>query len=137
VIDPRSFREAIRTATVTYPVPYVVSVLLLFSLLCFGGSLTVTDALRWLLASIGAVAALGAVASFGYTLLAKPELLRSESHLLLTRIFDAVGDSDMDTKARERLTRAMLDASGERLSRREVGIEPSSARDRALESKDG
>jgi hypothetical protein len=136
-MDPRSFREAIRTATVTYPVPYVVSVLLLFSLLCFGGSLTVTDALRWLLAGVGVVAALGAMAAFAYSLVLKPELLRSERHSLLTRFFDVLGDSDMDAVARERVGHAILDAAEPRVPKRLARDDGAGGPASGKESSDG
>ena len=82
MIDPRSFGPALRATKVTYPVPYMVTILLLFSLLCFAGSLTVNDALRWLLAGTGVVAALSAGLGFGYALLFDPPLLRTEFYAL-------------------------------------------------------
>lgn len=137
MIDPRSFREAIRTATVTYPVPFVFSTLLLFSLLCFGGSLSVTGLLRWLLAGTAIFGAISAVSAFGYALLVKPELLRSESHALLTRYFDVLGDSEMDPTARERVSSAILVVAEDRMSKRleqEKSENPSQA---GTESIDG
>jgi hypothetical protein len=41
-MEPRTFQEAIRSATVTYPIPLVFAVLLLFALLCAGGILLST-----------------------------------------------------------------------------------------------
>jgi hypothetical protein len=67
--------------------------------------------LRWLLAGIGTIAALGAMAALGYALLVRPELLRSERHSLLTRFFDVIGDSEMDATARERISLAILGAT--------------------------
>ena len=137
MIDPRSFREAIRTATVTYPVPYVVSVLLLFSLLCFGGSLTVTDTLRWILAGVGVLAALSAMLAFGYALLVKPALLRSERHALLTRYFEVLGDSDMNATARERVSHAILDVVEPLVPKRLVKDDPRGPSGSGQESSDG
>ena len=118
MIDPRSFREAIRTATVTYPVPFFVGVLLLFALLCFGGGLTVLGMLRWLLAGTAIVASASAIAAFGYALIRRPELLRSESHALLTRYFDVLGDRDMDAATRERVGNTILGVAEPRMPRR-------------------
>lgn len=115
MIDPRSFREAIRTATVTYPVPFFVGILLLFALLCFGGSLAVVGALRWLLAGTAMVATASAIAAFGYALICQPDLLRSESHALLTRYFDVLGDRDMDATTRGRVTDTILGVAETRM----------------------
>ncbi len=111
MIDPSTFREAIRTTTVSYPVPFIFGLLLLFSLLCFGGGFAADGGLRWLLAGTASVSALTAFISWGYALLRKPELLRSERHALLVRYFEALGNKDMDPKTRERVSNAILAAA--------------------------
>jgi hypothetical protein len=64
-MDARIFHEAIRSATVTYPIPFVFGVLLLFAVLCLGGSMAVTEWLRVLLAALGTGSAVSAVALVG------------------------------------------------------------------------
>jgi hypothetical protein len=54
----------------------------------------------------------------GYALVWKPELLRSESHSLLTRYFDVLEDSEMDAKTRERLSNVILGSAEELLPKR-------------------
>ncbi len=100
MIDPRTFKEAIRTTTVSYPVPFIFGLLLLFSLMCFAGSLASAGGLKWLLAGTGLLSALIAFVSWGYALLRRPDLLRSEHHQQIVRLFDMIGDSEMDQATR-------------------------------------
>jgi hypothetical protein len=113
--DARLFQQAIRTATVTYPIPFVFSILLLFALLCFGGSLIAHDGLLVLLATVGAVSAISAIALVTYAACFRPELLRSERHILTMTVAHILGDKDMDTKTREHLSHIVSDP-GDRLT---------------------
>ena len=108
-MDARLFQEAIRTATVTYPIPFVFSILLLFAVLCFGGSLLAQPGLMILLASIGSLSTVSAIALVAYAALAKPELLRSERHVLSMRMAHILGDKDMDPTTRDRISHAVID----------------------------
>jgi hypothetical protein len=114
-MDARLFQEAIRSATVTYPIPFVFGILLLFAVLCFGGSLIAHDWLMVLLAVIGSLSAVSAIALVGYAAGFKPELLRSERHVLSMRIAHILGDKDMDAGTRERISHIVFDP-GERLT---------------------
>jgi purine-cytosine permease-like protein len=100
MLEPGPFREAIRTATVSYPIPFIVAVLLAFALSCFGAATLATDVLRWLVAGTGMVSALGAILIAGYAVVRKDGLLRSERHILAMRYMEALGDSDMDAAKR-------------------------------------
>jgi hypothetical protein len=60
-METRGFQEAIRTATVTYPISFAFAVLLLFALVCFGGSLLADGTLRWVLAGTGLFTTIDAV----------------------------------------------------------------------------
>jgi hypothetical protein len=113
-MQTRGFQEAIRTATVTYPIPFAFAVLLLFALLGFGGSLVAAGVLRWLLAGTATFSALSAILLFGYALLWRPDLLRSERHVLMMQISGTIGDRDMDPAARERLSYAVLEIDDRR-----------------------
>jgi hypothetical protein len=96
----------------------MVGILLLFALLCFGGSFGAEDGLRWLLAGTALVSTLVALLSWGYALFRRPELLRSESHSLLTRYFDVLEDSEMDPATRERVSNVILGSAEELLPKR-------------------
>jgi hypothetical protein len=102
-MDSRVFQEAIRSATVTYPVPFIFSVLLLFAVICFGGCAFTIDWLHVLLGIIGAGSAVSAVAIVMYAILFKPELLRSEHHVQSMTIAQIIGDKDMDQTTRSGL----------------------------------
>jgi hypothetical protein len=109
-MDTRIFHEAIRSATVTYPIPFVFGVLLLFALFCLSGSLVITEWLRVLLAALGAGSAVSAVALVAYAIIFRPEMLRSEQHVLSMRMAQMIGDKDMDPALRERLGHLVIDA---------------------------
>jgi hypothetical protein len=100
VIDVRAFREAIRTVTVSYPIPFIVCVRLAFALACFVGALIASDILRWLFAGSGIASLLAALVLVGYGVFGRPDLLRSERFTLLSRYFEVIGDSTMTPEAR-------------------------------------
>ena len=104
-MDTRILHEAIRSATVTYPIPFVFGVLLLFSVLCLGGSMVVSDWLRVLLAAVGTGSAVSAVSLVAYAITSRPETLRSEQHVMSMRMAQMIGDKDTDPAIRERLSR--------------------------------
>ena len=117
-MDPRLFQQAIRSATVTYSVPFLVAVFLLFGLLCLGGAIFVGDALRWVLAGLACLAVV--VASFGalYGILVRPDLLRSEAHEFRMTVAEIVGDPDVDRGVRSELAKQLqLEAPRERRHR--------------------
>ncbi len=107
-MDARLFQEAIRTATVTYPIPFVFSILLLFAVMCFGGSLLAQPGLMILLASVGSISTASAIVLVAYATLAKPELLRSERHVLSMRIAHIIGDKDMDPVTQDLINQAIV-----------------------------
>ncbi len=80
MISPRTFNEGIRTTALSYPLPFMIGVLLLFALLCLAMSFGAHDGLRWLIAGTGVFGALAAFLTWGYALARRPELLRSERH---------------------------------------------------------
>ena len=81
-MDARTFQEAIRSATVTYPIPFVFGVLLLFSILCAGGVLFSNGWRSVFLAVLGGSCAVAAIALVACSFAFRPELLRSEQHVL-------------------------------------------------------
>jgi hypothetical protein len=108
MIEPGSFREATRTVTVSYPIPFLVATLLAFGLGCFGGALAAWGPLRWVFVGIGAFTALIAIGLAVYAVLHKPDLLRSERYSLFNRYFDMLGDAEMDQAARDAAGKTIL-----------------------------
>ena len=119
-MEARSFQQAVRTAPPTYPIPFAFAVSLLFAAFCFSLSTRVEGGLRWLLAGTAAFATVGASGLLGYAARYKNELLRSERHVLLMEISGIIGDSEMDPAARERVSRALLEAAETRLRKAAV-----------------
>jgi len=104
VIGERAFREAIRTVTVSYPIPFLVTVLLASAVLIFSLSALVgTGVLRWLLAGCAIATMLTALGIVVYGVGRRPELLRSERFTLLSRYFEVIGDSAMTPEARSQM----------------------------------
>jgi hypothetical protein len=111
-MDARTFQEAIRSATVTYPIPFVFAVLLLFAILCLGGSLVSSGWHSVFLTILGGFCAVAAIALVTCAFAFKPELLRSEQHVLRMTMASIIGDRDMPPDARERVSHAVLEAGG-------------------------
>jgi hypothetical protein len=110
-MDARILQEAIRSATVTYPIPFVFGVLLLFAVLSLGGTMAASEWwVRVLLATLGTGGFVSAVALVAYAIILKPETLRSEQHVLSMRMAQIIGDKDTDPAVRERLTHMVIDA---------------------------
>jgi hypothetical protein len=130
-MDARLFQEAIRSATVTYPIPFMFGVLLLFALLCLGGSAFVdkADWLHDLLAIVGAISGLSAIGIAVYAIRFNPDLLRSEHHVLRMTVANIIGDKEMDPATRDHLSRTVLDV-GDHLGPKSV------TRDRAAGTSD-
>ena len=106
-MNTRLFQQAIRSATVTYPVPFIFGILLLFAVICFGGSILTSDWLRILLGIMGAGSGVSAIAIVVYAIMCKPELLRSEHHVQSMTIAQIIGDKDMDPAVRDHLSRTI------------------------------
>nr|WP_294550907.1 hypothetical protein [uncultured Rhodopila sp.] len=120
-MDARIFQEAIRSATATYPIPFIFATLLLFAVLCLGGSLLAQGGLLILLAVLGTASFAAAIGLVGYAVGCKPELLRSERHILSMTMAQIIGDKEMDAGTRERISHVVFDP-GERL--RSKGEDP-------------
>ena len=118
MIDPSSFREAIRTVSVSYPIPFLFATLLAFAVCCMGGAVAATDVLRWLFAGVSVIAALIAFALAIYAVLHKPELLRSEHYTLVSRYFDMLGDVEMPQSARDAAGRTILGVAEENTAKK-------------------
>jgi hypothetical protein len=131
MIGSREFREAIRTVDVSYPIPFILTVLLAFAVVCFGLAVAASELLRWLFVAFGGMAALVAFGLAAFAVLARPGLLRSERHSLVTRYLELLGDSDMDTPARDSAERAVLRyiGSGTEGTKRQAAGEPGATGD--------
>jgi hypothetical protein len=88
----------------------VFGILLLFAALCLGGSLVAVDWLRILFAVLGATCVASAIALIGFAAVVRPEMLRSEHHVLSMRMAQMIGDKEMDPAVRERLSHLVVDA---------------------------
>ena len=124
MIGEDGFREAIRTATVSYPIPFMFAALLAFALVCFALASVSADALRWLLAVTGAFCTLSAIAMAAYAIVFREDLLRSERHSLVVRYIQALGDSDMDAATRGELRRTILGFAEEKTEKKAGGKPP-------------
>ncbi len=112
MIEPKSFGEVVRTVSVTYPIPFLVAVSFAFALACLGGAMAVGNPLRWVLAGVGMLSAVTAVGIMVYSVLRRPDLLRSEQYNVVSRYIDLVGDNEanrMDLTALDRTMLAFLD----------------------------
>jgi hypothetical protein len=135
-MDARILHEAIRSATVTYPIPFVFGVMLLFATLCLGGSIVVADGLRILFAVLGATSAVSAVALVAFAVIFRPEMLRSEQHVLSMRMAQMIGDKDMEPGLRERLSHLVIDAE-DRPRSKSAGRPPASPGRMSEDTSDG
>ena len=111
-MDARTFQEAIRSATVTYPIPFIFAILLLVTILCAGGILLSASWRSVFLATVGGFCAVAAVALVACAFAFRPELLRSEQHVLRMTMASIIGDRDMPPDAPERVSHAVLEAGG-------------------------
>ena len=66
-MDTRSFREIVRTVTVSYPIPFLFAGLIAVLLFCFTGAAVLRGPMSWVFAATGIVSFLAAI---GITLLA-------------------------------------------------------------------
>ncbi len=110
----RNLREATSSVHVSYPVPYLATVLLLAGIAVIGLAAAFSGWERGLLIAFAGGFFFVALFAVVWSILARPELLKSERYMLLERMMEGVGDSDMDAAARERLHTRMLKALSER-----------------------
>ena len=129
-MDTRSFREIVRTVTVSYPIPFLFALLIAPSavlangvvqggvlsyllrnqgigtgrqslLFCFTGAAVLQGPKSWVFAATGIVSFLVAVGIAIYAVMRKPDLLRSERYSLVNRYIDLLEDGDMDQTTRD------------------------------------
>ena len=108
MLEPSGFREVVRTVTTGYPIPFAFATLLAFALACLGLATFGPDTLRWVLVGFGGFAVLGASALMAYAVLRKPDLLRSEHHILAQRVLQIAEDSDLTAASLERIGQIVL-----------------------------
>ena len=100
--DPRTFREIVRTVTVSYPIPFLVALLVAAGLIAFGMSAATGNRVAWLTGGAGLLMIAAACAIAIYAVLRRPDLLRSERHSLMTRAMDVLLDKDVSEGVRTR-----------------------------------
>ena len=121
MLEPSGFREAIKTADVAHPIPFLFVVLLGFSISCFGVAAVAGDLLRWVVAGVGVISAASAIGMAIFAMIARPELLRSERHSLITRAIDVLGDSDTDPVIMESVERMVVEGGRRALRQEQKG----------------
>jgi len=87
---------------------------------CFGLASAISNPLSWLFAGIGSLSAISGIGLAGFSVLRRPELLRSERHTLMTRYFDLLGDSDMPDGQRRSAGQLMSRYIGGDVSKKQV-----------------
>jgi hypothetical protein len=109
MLELGGFREIVRAVTTGYPIPFAFATFLAFALTCLGFATFGPDTLRWVLVGFGGFAFLGASALMAYAVLRKPDLLRSEHHVLAQRVLQIAEDSDLTVASLERIGKIVLD----------------------------
>lgn len=138
MLNPRAFREVVRSVTVSYPVPFMFAAMLAFALACLGGALAAGGAFRWLLAAIGSIFAAAALFVVLYAMLRAPRLLRSERFELAHRVLDLIGDNEVDPVIRKGLLAGPLSKNlGENASGLEVADRDGSESGTETEEENG
>ena len=94
-MDARIFQEAIRSASVSDPIPFVFAVLLLFAMSCLGGCLLSDDWRSVFFAILGGFCTVAAIALVVCAFALKPELLRSEQHVFRMTMASIIGDREI------------------------------------------
>ena len=112
-METRDFQQALRTATVTYPIPFMVGILLLFALLCFSASITTDGLHRWVLTATAIFVVVAALGLLIYTVCFRPDLLRSESHVLMMTLTNVMGDKTLHREQRARASDVLIDVLGQ------------------------
>jgi hypothetical protein len=108
LINPRLFREAIRSARVTYAVPFMFATSLLFAVVCLGGFLMSPDeGGRWLFGGLAVFVTLVGASLGLYGTFSKPDLLRSEKHAFRLTVATLVGDPDVDRDLKTELIKQL------------------------------
>ena len=107
-MNPSTFREIVRTVTVSYPLPFLFAGLIAVLLFCFSGVALVREPFAWIFAATGVVAFLVAAGLAIFAIVRRPDLLRSERYSLVNRYIDVVGDNEMNRTDRAALDRTML-----------------------------
>ena len=108
MLSPAALQRVVRSVTVSYPIPFFVAALLVFAILCFGGALTASLALRWVLMTVGTISFLVVVFLIVYGTVCERSLLRSERHDLASRALAMMSDSDMDKATRGRVLERLI-----------------------------
>jgi len=101
VSDPGAFREIARTVRIEYPIPYICVVLGALTLGCFALTAIMPAPIFWAACAICVLAGLGAI-GLPFAALRQPDLLRSERHVLMSRVMDIMSDKGASETARSK-----------------------------------
>jgi hypothetical protein len=103
-----NLREATRSVHVSYPVPFIATLLIVGGLCLIGAARLFDGAERAILLAIGCFTITAANVIVVWAVFFKPELLKSAGFSFLDKMIAVVGDSTMDPAATERLHAAMI-----------------------------
>jgi hypothetical protein len=91
----RGIREITRSASgsAPVPVPFAFAACLAFAGFCLRSGQSADGLMRWIFVGFAVVAVAGGLGLFIFAALRRPELLRSERHVLTQRLFQFAEDS--------------------------------------------
>src|SRR4051812_41280078 len=115
MMEPSGFREVVRTATVTYPIPFISALCFAFTALTLVLAIIADSPLRWVILAFGGVSMTFAGSLIAWTASRRPGLLRSERDQFAHRVLDLIGDSDLTPQTIDELGRLV---SGEPRSKK-------------------
>lgn len=96
MIGDRTFREAVRTVTVSYPIPFLVVAMMAGGIVMLG-LYAATKA--WPLAFAGVISVVSPIALAAYAVVRRPDLLRSEKSVFQSRLIEIIEDGDLNPDA--------------------------------------
>lgn len=99
MLEPRTFREALRQVPVGYPIPFVLACLLAFVLGCFTLSVLAPLPLSWIFAATGVATAGSAIVVLLYATFRRPELLRSGRYSVISQAIVLLMDKETSAEA--------------------------------------
>ncbi len=100
VSDGGSFHEIAKGVRIEFAIPFVSVALGALTLGCFGLTAIIPEPAVLAACTIGTLAGLAAVGLPVWAALRRPELLRSERHILMSRAFDVMLDKGATKDAR-------------------------------------
>ncbi len=123
--DPGVVREIVRTARIEFPVPYICVVLVVLAMGGMGLASFQSTPLSWFSEGLGLLSGIAAIALPLYAAVRKPELLRSERHIMVSQAFTVLLDKDITQEARTQIGKIvdgvlLADAEEHKIARKQL-----------------